>query len=89
MRRRLWLALAVLLPALAVAAIDTRDKRENAVIVGDAALNVLPGPDGTISAADRAHMVGEYGGNSIEEPPESTGTLGTALCRALKVYCRN
>ena len=58
--RGLWAALAVLIPVIALAAIDSRDKRASASHVGMGLL--LPNADGAINAADRMMAAGEYNG---------------------------
>lgn len=55
------------------AAIDSRDKRTSAATSGDAWVDTYPNPDGTLDAANRAHIAGEYGGLVDAEPPEPGG----------------
>ena len=52
-------------------AIDTEDKRRSVVnlnLIGVA----LPVPDGTVAAADRLHVCGNYKGIAAGAPPERT-----------------
>ena len=46
-------------------AINTRDRRASAGACGLVMLVALPTPDGTISAADRAHSAGFYAGITV------------------------
>lgn len=51
-------------------ALDTRDKRASAILG-----RTLPGPDGTIDAADRLHVAGLYRGIAADEPESVVGPL--------------
>lgn len=67
---RILLFLVLLLIAVsASAAVDTRDKRASAASVGTSYPDILPNPDSTIDAADRAHIAGEYSGLAAGGPP--------------------
>ena len=50
-------------------AIDTKDKRFNMLYVAmPANFGLLPDPDGSIDANDRAHLLHVYGGNALAPP---------------------
>ena len=75
---RRWLLLSLLVAGLAFGAVDTRDKRASALNVGGI-VQVMPDPDGTIDAADRLHIAGEYRGIAASPPPVGgpTSTQGS------------
>jgi hypothetical protein len=88
MRRALVAFCLLLFAAMAIADVDTRDKRASAMNVGGTDL-VLPNPDGTISDADRAHLAGVYRGLTAE-PGSSVSEAGaTSACIGISMNCRN
>jgi len=49
-------------------AIDSKAKRFQVLTFGGPFTEILPDPDGTIAATDRAHLLLLYGGNPLEGP---------------------
>jgi hypothetical protein len=64
-------------------AVDTRNKRSSAVLVGLPWRGLYPDPDGTVAADDRSHAAGLYGGLEADAPagtaPTVTINQGAAL----------
>jgi len=82
--------LLLLLSAVALAAVDSRNKRGSANNAGEPWIDVNPNPDGTIGQADRAMLVGEYHGFAYSGAPVATDSPGqlSRTCFGFSFNCR-
>lgn len=76
MKRSIVVLVLAVLCAAAWAAVDSSDKRGSVLNMTG---SVLPGPDSSIDAGDRAQLVGVYRGLEDDVPEAVSGQRGLSL----------